>query len=82
MRLGFLYPSPREGAALIICHCHRVTASEARAACSGPDADWRSVVKATKAATECGGCMRSLRKTVEAALSGSAGVAQTVTHAG
>ena len=35
---------------MIICHCHRVTAKDAHAACDGPDADWRAVVKATKAA--------------------------------
>jgi bacterioferritin-associated ferredoxin len=71
---------------LIICHCHRVTASDARAACSGPEADWRTVVKATKAATECGGCVRSLRRTVEDALRagalGSHPIAQNVAHAG
>jgi bacterioferritin-associated ferredoxin len=50
---------------VILCHCHRVTASDARAACSGPDDDWRSVVKATRAATDCGACVRSLRKAVE-----------------
>jgi bacterioferritin-associated ferredoxin len=54
---------------LIICHCHRVTASDAHLACAGrPDADWRTVVKETRAATGCGGCLRSLRKTVEDAL--------------
>ena len=67
---------------MIICHCHRVTASDAHAACSGPDTDWRTVVKATKAATECGGCVRSLRKAVEDALSSHAAVGQTVVHAG
>jgi bacterioferritin-associated ferredoxin len=71
---------------VIICHCHRVTDSQARAACSGPDADWRTAVKATKAATECGGCVRLLRRTVEDTRSVSVPrqdlVAQTVAHAG
>jgi bacterioferritin-associated ferredoxin len=80
---------------LIICHCHRVTASDAHAACnSQPNADWRTVVKETRAATGCGGCLRSLRKTVEDALAarlaapstpavtGAASVAHNVVHAG
>jgi len=71
---------------VIICHCHRVTDRQARAACSGPDADWRAAVKATKAATECGGCVRLLRSTVEdtrpAGMSRQDLVAQTVAHAG
>jgi bacterioferritin-associated ferredoxin len=70
---------------VIICHCHRVTDSQARAACSGPGADWRSAVKATKAATECGGCVRLLRRTIEDSLSvvlpRQEPVAQTVAHA-
>ncbi len=79
---------------MIICHCHRVTAKDAHAACSGPDADWRTVVKETRAATGCGACVRSLRRTVEEALASrvaasaapvaaaTAVVAQTVAHAG
>jgi bacterioferritin-associated ferredoxin len=71
---------------VIICHCHRVTDRQAEAACSEPDADWRSAVRATRAATECGGCVRLLRRTVEAAVaartSGPEALAQTVVHAG
>jgi bacterioferritin-associated ferredoxin len=71
-----------EGAPLILCHCHRVTASDARALCHGPDDDWRTVVKATRAATDCGGCVRSLRKAVEEMRVATPDVAQTVVHAG
>ena len=80
---------------MIICHCHRVTASDAHAACAGKqDADWRTVVKETRAATGCGGCLRALRKTVEDALAAridapstpvvatTVSVAHTVVHAG
>ncbi|HEX4015392.1 MAG TPA: (2Fe-2S)-binding protein [Frankiaceae bacterium] len=71
---------------MIICHCHRVTDSQARAACSEPDSDWRAAVKATGAATTCGGCVRLLRRAVEdtrtARLPRQEPVAQTVVHAG
>ncbi len=80
---------------MIICHCHRVTENDAQAACkSDPNADWRTVVKETRAATGCGGCLRSLRKTVEDALAAridaasssvvasAASVAHNAVHAG
>ncbi len=55
---------------MLVCHCHRV--SEATVGQVAATArDLRSVVRATRAGTGCGGCLPSLRALCQRALDGA-----------
>lgn len=53
---------------MLVCHCRAVNDRQVSDAVAAGAHDARSVVRATKAGTGCGGCLQSLRAVIEAAL--------------
>ena len=57
---------------MLVCHCRRVSDAQITSGVSAGAADPRSVVRATRAGTGCGGCLQSLRAVIEQALAPTA----------
>ena len=56
---------------MLVCHCRVVNDRQVDAALAAGAADVRSVVRATRAGTGCGGCLSSIRARIEEALAPS-----------
>jgi bacterioferritin-associated ferredoxin len=53
---------------VLVCHCRVVSERQIDEALAAGASDTRSVVRATRAGTGCGGCLSSLRARIEEAL--------------